>query len=145
VTKPVDFDTLDADIRRVVSGRPPRAMQGSLLGDDLAHRLLQRLGGDVDLIGQLCELFVTEQPRLVHALDEAIAAGDAGQVADAAHRYKGVLLNLGADEAGTVAGELEQLARTGSMAALGPQARELHACVVAFLPRLQNVAAELHR
>jgi hypothetical protein len=37
---------------------------------------LERLGGDEDLLGELCQIFVAESPKLLQKLREAIAEAD---------------------------------------------------------------------
>jgi HPt (histidine-containing phosphotransfer) domain-containing protein len=70
---------------------------------------LERLGGDEDLLGELCQIFVAESPKLLQKLREAIAEADPEAVMRAAHSLKGELGYLGAEDAVQAARELEDM------------------------------------
>jgi two-component system, sensor histidine kinase and response regulator len=52
---------------------------------------LERLGGDEDLLRELCQIFLEESPKLLRTLRQAALAGDADAVMRAAHSFKGEL------------------------------------------------------
>ena len=68
---------------------------------------LERLGGDEDLLRELCKIFWEESPKLLQKLREAIAEVDPQAVMRAAHSLKGELGYLGAPGAAQAARELE--------------------------------------
>jgi two-component system, sensor histidine kinase and response regulator len=70
---------------------------------------LERLGGDEDLLRELCQIFVDESPKLLQKLRQGIADADADAVMRAAHGLKGELGYLGAPEATDAARELEDM------------------------------------
>jgi len=57
--------------------------------------ILERLGGDCQLLGYLCDMALTELPRMMQFLAEAVETGDANAVHRAAHRLKGSLSVFG--------------------------------------------------
>jgi two-component system, sensor histidine kinase and response regulator len=70
---------------------------------------LQRLGGDEDLLRELCQIFLEESPKHLQKLREAIADADAEATMRAAHNLKGELGYLGAAGAMQAAQELEDM------------------------------------
>lgn len=70
---------------------------------------LERLGGDEDLLRELCQIFLEESPKLLQTLRQAAVAGDAEAVMRAAHSFKGELSYLGAEEATHAARILENM------------------------------------
>jgi CheY-like chemotaxis protein/HPt (histidine-containing phosphotransfer) domain-containing protein len=76
---------------------------------------LRGIDGDVELLGELCALFVEEWPARKEELRSALDAQDAARLERAAHGLKGVLGALGAGGAAGVAAALETLARDGHL------------------------------
>jgi two-component system sensor histidine kinase/response regulator len=70
---------------------------------------LERLGGDADLLSELCQIFLAESPKQLQKLREAIAEADPQAVMRAAHGLKGELGYLGAESAVQAARELEDM------------------------------------
>jgi PAS domain S-box-containing protein len=76
---------------------------------------LERVGGDTELLRELTDLFLADCPRLWHNLAEALAKGDARQLARAAHTLKGSVSTFGARAAHAVAEQLERQGREGDL------------------------------
>ncbi len=70
---------------------------------------LDRLGGDEELLHELCQIFLEESPKLLLKLRQAVVDADAQAVMRAAHSLKGELGYLGAAVASQVARELEDM------------------------------------
>jgi HPt (histidine-containing phosphotransfer) domain-containing protein len=70
---------------------------------------LERLGGDEELLRELCQIFLQESPKLLEKLRRAIVTSDAESVMRAAHSLKGELGYLGAARATQAAQELEDM------------------------------------
>lgn len=77
---------------------------------------LDRLGGDEDLLRELCEIFVDECPKLLQRLRQSIADGDPDALMRAAHSLKGELGYLGAKVAAQSSRELEDMGHEKSLA-----------------------------
>jgi HPt (histidine-containing phosphotransfer) domain-containing protein len=70
---------------------------------------LDRLGGDENLLRELCQIFVQESPKLLEKLGQAIAAQDAEAAMRAAHSIKGDVSYLAAEGALQAARALEEM------------------------------------
>jgi two-component system, sensor histidine kinase and response regulator len=77
---------------------------------------LARLGGDEELLRELCEIFLEECPKLVQKLRQAISEADPETVMRAAHSLKGELEYLGANVAAQASRELEDMGHEKNMA-----------------------------
>jgi HPt (histidine-containing phosphotransfer) domain-containing protein/PAS domain-containing protein len=104
----------------------PSALTGAAL--DRAA-LLERLGGDAELVREVAELYLHESPRLLGAARAALAGGDAPALARAAHSLKGTLTTLAAPRASTAALRLEQLGARGDLAGAAAALPELERCL----------------
>jgi len=60
-----------------------------------ANEILARLDGDCQLLADLCDLSLTEMPRMSQTLAEAVRSQDPDAVHRAAHRLKGALSVFG--------------------------------------------------
>ena len=75
------------------------------------EQMLERLGGDEDLMHQVVEIFIDQAPKHIDRLRCALAQGDAEGVEKTAHNMKGELGYLGIPELSQQARELEELGR----------------------------------
>jgi two-component system, sensor histidine kinase and response regulator len=76
---------------------------------------LERLGGDEELLRELCQIFLEESPKLLVKLRQAILDSDAQGVIRAAHSLKGELGYLGAAGASQAAQELEDMGHQNNL------------------------------
>jgi two-component system sensor histidine kinase/response regulator len=109
IMKPIRFGDVEKTLSGLSSAQPVSAPSPSgkiLWGKAEA---LERLGGDEDLLRELCQIFLEESPKLVQKLREAIADADPEAVIRAAHSLKGELGYLGAPGAAQAARELEEM------------------------------------
>ena len=100
--------------------------------------MLERLGGDDELARQLVELFVAECPRMMMAVRDSVASGDADEVRRAAHAFKGSVGNFTEDAPMTTAFELEQCGRDGKSDQAATLLARLEVEVEAFLAALRR-------
>jgi two-component system sensor histidine kinase/response regulator len=100
--------------------------------------MLERLGGDEELARQLVELFVAECPRMMAAVRDSVASGDAEQVRRAAHAFKGSVGNFTDGPPMTTAFELEQVGRVRSIADAHDVLRRLEQEVEGFVAALRR-------
>jgi two-component system, sensor histidine kinase and response regulator len=104
--------------------------------DGAAVARLQRLGGGELLRGML-ELFLTQGPERLDAMDAAAAAGDAAHVERAAHSLKSSAGNLGAQRLQHAAELLELAAGAGVLdAAVVHRVRTAHDATAEVLQRV---------
>ena len=77
--------------------------------------MLERMGGDIDLLEEVIELFLEDSPGMMQTVREAVAGQDPNHLERSAHSIKGALLNMAADPAAGVAHQLEQMGRDENM------------------------------
>ena len=77
--------------------------------------LVERTGGDAELLAEIVALFMAEAPMLFANLEAEVDAGRAAGVQATAHRLKGALADLSAVPAARCANDLEQLGRGGTL------------------------------
>lgn len=89
------------------------------LAEEMKHlnmsAALARVGGDEELLKEIAQIFLDENPG---ALDEIRAAADAGDtkaLEKAAHTLKGSVSNFGAQTARDAAYRIEQMGRSGDL------------------------------
>ena len=82
--------------------------------------LYEQVGDEADLLLKVIEMFRSDSVQVAAKLETALAAGDASEVQQGAHRVKGALLTLGAKAAADVAMRLEHMGRVGDLTG-GPE------------------------
>jgi two-component system sensor histidine kinase/response regulator len=112
ITKPVRF----SDIEQTLAGLPsPTEMPARPVieaGSWNKAEALGRIGGDEELLQELCHIFLEESPKLLQKLRQAVAAGDCDGVMRAAHSLKGESSYLGAGGTSQAARQLEEMGRS---------------------------------
>jgi two-component system sensor histidine kinase/response regulator len=112
ITKPVRF----SDIEQTLAGlaRTSAAPVKPPAKADCWNKIeaLDRIGGDKELLRDLCQIFLEESPKLMQKLQQAVAAGDSDGVMRAAHSLKGESSYLGAGGTSQAARQLEEMGRT---------------------------------
>jgi two-component system sensor histidine kinase/response regulator len=134
VSKPIAPADLYKEIEIVLARRCFDAgsveMPGGL-GD-----LLARVGGDRSVLKEVIALFLEDCPRLIAAIREALAAGDADAVHRAAHALKGSAGNFDAKEVTALAQRLEARAREGNLETAQQTFAALESATTKFLNTL---------
>jgi HPt (histidine-containing phosphotransfer) domain-containing protein len=85
--------------------------------------VLDRLGGDEELLQELCQIFLKESPRLMEKLRQGLAEGDGEAVQRAAHSLKGEVSYLAAAGAAQAARRLEDLGSEGDLSVVSEAIR----------------------
>jgi HPt (histidine-containing phosphotransfer) domain-containing protein len=75
--------------------------------------LLDRLGGDSQLLGELIEIYLSQSPSLLAAAQRALQEKNGQELARVAHAIKGCAANFLARAALETAGRLEAFAEAG--------------------------------
>ena len=92
-------------------------------------KAIENLGGDMDLLKEIIEIFLDDFPNQMKQIREGILAGDAEAVEHAAHSLKGSVANFAAKRAYDAAYRLEVLGRDGNLGeaneALGDLEKEI--------------------
>jgi HPt (histidine-containing phosphotransfer) domain-containing protein len=76
---------------------------------------LENLGGDMDFLKEIIEIFLNDFPNQMKQIREGILEGDAEAVEHAAHSLKGSVANFAAKRTYDAAYRLEVLGREGNL------------------------------
>jgi HPt (histidine-containing phosphotransfer) domain-containing protein len=100
--------------------------------------MLEQVGGDRQLVKELVELFLGTSPGHLERVRQAVAAGDAMAVRQAAHALKGAAGCVGAKKVWQVALDLETMGRTADLSRAADS-------FTALEPALERLRLELVR
>jgi signal transduction histidine kinase/CheY-like chemotaxis protein len=123
VSKPINVKELRDAMAAVVQGEsgsglakvePALAPKENVIAWNVPETL-ERLGGDVSLLGEVVQIFLVETPRKLSQLREAIAEPAPATVERTAHSLKGELGYLGITGASQRARELEEMGRKNDL------------------------------
>lgn len=95
--------------------------------------------GDHEMLISMAELFATEGPRQLSAIDAPIKAGDMNATARAAHQLKGSVVIFGAASAASAALQVEQMAAQRDADKLANAWDQLKNEIAALLSELQKL------
>lgn len=86
---------------------------GPMKAEDYINRkaLSERLDGDFDLFKELAQLFLSDSPKLVSAIEEAISNKNGEKIGKSSHTIKGAVANFSAEKAYAAALELEKIGK----------------------------------
>lgn len=103
--------------------------------------MLDRVGGDNELLREITAIFLEEFPLLMQEIREAVESGDARKLEHAAHSLKGSVSNFGAPEAVDAAARLEMLGRAAQLSSAGDALRRLEEQFENLQPALRALAS----
>jgi CheY-like chemotaxis protein len=133
ITKPVRFSDIEQTLAGLSRTPPISTKSPAAAASWNRAAALDRIGGDEDLLRDLCHIFVEESPKLLQKLHQAVAAGDTDGVMRAAHSLKGEAGYLGADGTSRAAQQLEEMGHnkdlsraSETLAALEREVASLH-------------------
>jgi PAS domain S-box-containing protein len=150
VTKPVHVPALLKIIESVgaggnsmnteLDGEPaPVEVQLRQLDESLA---LSRVGGDVELLKEVIELFLDDYPVTFEKIRSAVAASDAVALEHHAHSLKGSVSTFGANRAFEAAFALEKHGRSGDLRGAQEGLFQLELALDALRPELESLQAK---
>jgi signal transduction histidine kinase/DNA-binding response OmpR family regulator len=109
ITKPVRLSDIEQTLARLPRTPVTTAEPSAEAASWNRAEALDRIGGDEELLQELCHIFLEESPKLLQRLHQAVAAGDTDGVMRAAHSFKGEAGYLGADGTSHAARQLEDM------------------------------------
>jgi PAS domain S-box-containing protein len=144
VTKPVHVPELMKMIESVVLGG--NAMNGNLTSEGSSVEVqlrqldeslaLSRVGGDVDLLKEVVELFLDDYPSTLEKIKAAVASHNASALEHSAHSLKGSVSTFGANRAFEAAFSLEKQGRSGDLTGASEGLLQLEQALEALRPEL---------
>jgi PAS domain S-box-containing protein len=149
VTKPVHVPALLKMIEAVGGGSSMNielAGEGASMGAQLRQLdeslALSRVGGDVDLLKEVIELFLDDYPGTFEKIKGAVASSDASALEHHAHSLKGSVSTFGANRAFEAAFALEKQGRSRDLSAAQEGLSQLEQALEALRPELQLLQAK---
>jgi two-component system sensor histidine kinase/response regulator len=116
VSKPVQAEELIKAVEGLVGNSPATGKASDHTSEVLDRELaLARVDGDEGLLADLAKLFCEECPKLLFAVEDAVARRDTAALKRAAHSLKGSMSTFAAREATEAALRLEELASAGEL------------------------------
>ena len=101
-------------------------------------QILDRLGGDEEILAMMIDMFLQDVENNCSALSAAFASGDPASLRREAHTIKGLLSTMSDDDGAEEALYVEQQAKAGEVASL-------ESAVSGLLARVRAVAAVLQQ
>jgi two-component system sensor histidine kinase/response regulator len=137
LAKPIDVEELIAAVEAYAEGEQPApaiapvvpTVQRPVFDEKAA---LANAGGDRELLIEVIGLFQSDYPAALRRLDRAVKSADGEAVRLAAHALKGVLATVGSPAGRDAAMALEQLGRSGNVAAAKELAATLRQTIVSL-------------
>ncbi len=144
VAKPVHVPELMKIIESVVPGGNSMNADSTPLGCTVEAQLRQldeslaltRVGGDVELLREVAELFLDDYPSTFEKIKAAVAARNATALEHHAHSLKGSVSTFGASRAFEAALALERQARSGDLSGAQDGLLQLEQALEALRPEL---------
>lgn len=123
-------------------GTPVNNMRFSEQLVSLDHAMvLERLGGDEELLQEVAQLFLEEYPTLMSEMRSAAQGGDAHRLERAAHSLKGSIANFGVEPAVQAALNVENIGRSGDLTNAVNAYEQLAALMCQLHPSFEQLAA----
>jgi signal transduction histidine kinase/CheY-like chemotaxis protein len=148
ITKPVRFSDIEQTLTNLAGAAKPAAKVPQKVEAKVASwnrtEALDRIGGDEELLRDLCQIFLDESPKLLEKLQQAVAAGDSDGVMRAAHSLKGESSYLGADGTSQAARQLEEMGRNQDLSRAGNALAILERDIATLHHDLKDLAEVSH-
>jgi HPt (histidine-containing phosphotransfer) domain-containing protein len=143
-TKPVHVPELRKMIESVVLGGNSMNANLTSEGSSVEAQLrqldeslaLSRVGGDVELLKEVVELFLDDYPSTFEKIKAAVAARNAKDLEHYAHSLKGSVSTFGAGRAFEAAFTLEKQGRSGDLSGAPDGLLQLEQALEALRPEL---------
>lgn len=100
---------------------------------------LERVGGDLELLQEMAQLFLEEYPSQLDAVRTAVRTRDAKGVERSAHSLKGSVGNFGAALAHSAAFELEMLGRRADLTSVDSALVSLESALADLHPEMERL------
>jgi len=136
-------DVLDGYMANLNDIRPSAAdiapLDANLLNEE---ELMDRIGGDLEFLSELTNVYRNEYPIQLAAAREAIANRDANRLVRAGHALRGALANLAATNSAAAAGRIEQMGEEADFSTASSALNALESELESVLTLLQSLCPE---
>jgi two-component system sensor histidine kinase/response regulator len=140
VSKPIQVEELIKAVEDLGGNSAATGKAGDYSNEVLDREVaLARVDGDESLLADLAKLFCEESPKLLSAVQDAVARRDAAALKRAAHSLKGSMSTFAARDATEATLRLEELAHSGELA----NAEGAYALLAAQVERLKRALESL--
>jgi len=146
ITKPIRFSDIEQTLSGLASS-PVAPVKAEIVAETAfwnKSEALDRIGGDEELLQELCQIFLDESPKLLQKVQQAVTAGDADAVMRAAHSLKGESSYLGAGGTSQAARLLEEMGRSKDLSRAGETVAVLEREVAGLHASLKELAGAHH-
>jgi two-component system sensor histidine kinase/response regulator len=115
LSKPITFESLYKTIEQLMGPGSEDSIAAADAGEPAGHfdedKFLRQMGGDRELAGEVVQLYFKHYPGRLQDIASAVSAGDAGELNETAHAFKGSVLNIAAGRAADLACALERMGK----------------------------------
>ena len=115
VAKPIRLEELTAALARCVPLDNRAATTGHAIDASALEQLDATAGGDTDFMRELIAMFLSDSPKQLSALREAVEQGDAVTAHRCAHTLKSTAATFGATELSSLCQHLEADSKAGDL------------------------------
>jgi two-component system, sensor histidine kinase and response regulator len=119
ISKPITAQDLFETIENIVSAAGSEEKLAQATANERVivdkNQILDRVGGDIELLGEVIALFIDDYPQTLSEIRGAIHKGDPDSLGRAAHTLKGAVSNFGARAAVQAALALEDMGKSRDM------------------------------
>jgi PAS domain S-box-containing protein len=144
VSKPIRTQELERAISEVAGlQKTPKVSPSPAKGDTLVDQraLLAGVDDDPRLLRELIRLFLSDYPKIVVQLKQALRIEDAKALANGAHKLKGAVGNFAAKKAAAAAELVENLGKEGDLRAASEALVTLESELALLSEELKRLAA----
>jgi len=128
------FDQIEALVPAYRSQIPAPTFDG--------NAMLERFGGDGELLGELAQIFLEDCPTRLSAIKAGLERRDAVALQEAAHALRGSVANFGAVQAVEAALKLELMGKAGDLTGAPAAFVDLQHAIAALTGELGTVTRQ---
>lgn len=136
LSKPIVRGELERVVQAAAAQASPRG-HGQIEID--LEAALGRVGGDLELLREVAQLFLGDYPNNIAEIRQAITEQNANALERGAHTLKGAVANFGAATTVAAAFALEKIGRSGDLTTAQSTLLNLEAALAALVPELESI------
>jgi len=143
--RPVSAPSAEADAAEKLATpvlTPPTAIASGAKALDRAA-IMERVGNDTGLLGELVEMFISGCPKLLSDVRVSIIHGDGKELEQTAHTLKGAVGNFDVGEAYDATLWLERIGKSGNLEEADAAYQRLDNAIEGLRPQLTSLMEEM--